>query len=201
MTMPSLIANYQKKENLTKLKKAYSVLNQAFKMSEASNGSSEHWEDAYDIGAEAYYNQYWKPFFNNSNLCKTYKECGFNSNIPYKYLNKTIFNVGLSMSADSRIIFYLPDGTLYAIFVYTGIGTTNAKTNMIIVDINGGKNPNTVGKDVFIFKRINGKGILPEGYENTRDEINQGCNLQNEGRTCAAKIIQDGWEISKDYPW
>ncbi|MFQ8626689.1 MAG: prepilin-type N-terminal cleavage/methylation domain-containing protein [Candidatus Gastranaerophilaceae bacterium] len=74
LTMPALIADYKKKEDAAKLKKAYTIINQAFKLSEVDNGPSEHWPSAYDIGASAYYEQYWKPYFQGPSLCKTYKE-------------------------------------------------------------------------------------------------------------------------------
>lgn len=195
MTMPSLIVNHHKKETVAKLKKAYSALNQAFRMSESFNGPSEFWDNSYTIGAEAYYNQYWKPYFNNPNICKTYSECGFDAHLPYKYLNGTRYDIGMSMSADSRIIFYLPDGTLYAFIIFTSIGTYNTPSTKVLIDINGGKKPNILGKDVFLFRRINSKGILPEGYDKSADEIEDNCTIQNHGDYCAARIINDGWEI------
>lgn len=72
---------------------------------------------------------------------------------------------------------------------------------MILVDLNGNKLPNKYGIDVFIFSRVNVKGILPSGYTLSNDDINENCSNSGTGDYCAAKIISDGWQIGKDYPW
>ena len=33
------------------------------------------------------------------------------------------------------------------------------------------------------------------------DDIKNCKNKNNDGQTCAAKIINDGWQIKEDYPW
>ena len=43
LTMPALLANYKKQETVTRLKKAYSIVEQAIKLSEVYNESSEFW--------------------------------------------------------------------------------------------------------------------------------------------------------------
>ena len=45
MTMPSLIANYQKKQTITQLKKVYSIISQAYEMSKSDNGDFKNWVD------------------------------------------------------------------------------------------------------------------------------------------------------------
>lgn len=49
------------------------------------------------------------------------------------------------------------------------------KTFVTKLDINGAKAPNKFGEDVFVFNRVAGKGIMPDGY--------------------AAQIIAAGWKI------
>ena len=195
LTMPSLVANYKKKVTIVKLKKAYSILNQAFKMSEAFNGASDNWEDSYSIGADAYYSKYWAPYFSGATLCKTYSECGFDTVFGYKQLNGDTYPIGMSTTSNSRIVFYLPDGFLYAIFIKTGPADNMNKSSMIIIDINGAKKPNILGKDAFIFTRVNGKGILPYGYNLSSSAIEKSCSLEGDGTACVTKIMKDGWEI------
>jgi len=43
LTMPSLITNYQKKQTVVRLQKAYSALSQAVKLSQAQNGDVQDW--------------------------------------------------------------------------------------------------------------------------------------------------------------
>lgn len=201
LTMPALIADYKKKEDVAKLKKAYTIINQAFKLSEVDNGSSEHWASAYDIGAIEYYEKYWEHYFQGPSLCQTYKECGFSSSRPWKLLNGNVAPTVVDMSgtSNSRVFFYTSDGILFGIF--STHGDMTSPNLSVFVDINGAKKPNINGKDLFIFTRVAGKGIYPLGYNHTIESINQNCSLQGVGDYCAAKIMQDGWEIKDDYPW
>ena len=195
LTMPALIADYKKKEDAAKLKKAYTIINQAFKLSEVDNGPSEHWASAYDIGASAYYNQYWKPYFQGPSLCKKYQECGYTSHTPWKTLRGDTSGTVADMesASNSRVFFYTNDGILYGIF--TSSGDMTAANSIIYIDINGGKKPNVYGRDLFRFTRVPGKGILPSGYSGTDEDINQNCSKTGSGEYCAAKIMRDGWEI------
>ena len=195
LTMPALIADYKKKEDVAKLKKAYTIINQAFKLSEVDNGPSEHWANAYDIGASAYYEQYWKPYFQGPSLCKTYKECGFTSQTPWKTLRGDVSGtvVDMDSASNSRVFFRTNDGILYGIF--TTFGDMTVANSTIYIDINAGKNPNVLGRDVFKYTRVPGKGVLPDGYLQTVEYLNQNCSKTGSGEYCAAKIMQDGWEI------
>jgi hypothetical protein len=90
------------------------------------------------------------------------------------------------------------DGLLYVI--ETAYGYTDTPSYNIYIDLNGSKPPNVYGKDFFIFTRTN-TGILPYGYDKTEAQINNSCGKTGDGSYCAAKIMQDGWEIKDDYPW
>lgn len=48
ITLPSVIANYQKEETVAKLKKTYSVVNQAILQSIVENDDYSNWEKPYD---------------------------------------------------------------------------------------------------------------------------------------------------------
>lgn len=54
------------------------------------------------------------------------------------------------------------------------------------VDVNGGTPPNIIGRDVFFFVVVNGKGIVPAGAATTDD-----CKKKSLGITCAAKVLRD----------
>lgn len=73
----------------------------------------------------------------------------------------------------------------------------NIPQSIVYIDINGGKSPNIIGKDVFLFHRVPGKGILPSGYQQPANTVSNVC--QRDGQYCAAKIMQDGWKITYPY--
>ena len=198
--MPTLISSHKNKVTVSKLKIAYSTLSQAFQMSESVNGSSADWEAPDTIGAQAYYEKYWKPYFNNPTRCNTYRECGYPKIVAFHHLNGVVASIGTNADPNSLIEFYLPDGTLY--MIYTTFGGDNGKFYVIYVDINGGKGPNVFGKDLFKFRYILGKGIYADGHYTTSSgatastsEIEQNCSNSGLGTYCAARIMNDGWKI------
>lgn len=199
MTLPTVISNYKKQVTVSKLQKTYSTINNAFKQSEAANESSEFWDDPVVTGSQSYFEKYLKPYLNGATQCFSYQECGYKSNPPYKFLDGS-YNP-TSMSSDllkkNRFAFYLPDGTFYWFFTATGTLEALSPTSIVYIDINGGKDPNIFGKDVFIFQRVPGKGILPFGYQQPANTVSNVC--QRDGQYCAAKIMQDGWKITYPY--
>ena len=72
----------------------------------------------------------------------------------------------------------------------------------VLVDINGPKNPNVFGKDVFRFiVNFDNSTVKPYCYQRTPSDIAKKCSRNGDGTCCAAKIMADGWEIKDDYPW
>ena len=87
MTLPTLITKYRKQQTVAHLKKVYTSLNQAMRLSEAEFGPYEHWSTGYagkDTVVKEYYEKYWYPRFKILKSCETYSECGHKSNSPYK---------------------------------------------------------------------------------------------------------------------
>ncbi len=196
LTMPALIGHYKKEETISKLKKAYTILNQAMKRSEVDNGAYEHWGSAFDMGPEEYINKYWVPYFNVTSVCKTFGECGYKTNTPFKKLDGTN-DTTVVAHTNLRIPFMTADGIMYSISASSG--DASVEDNTIFIDINGGKGPNVHGKDVFMFTRDKNKGILPLCYTNTEESIDNSCSKNGYGYCCAQKIMQDGWKIN--YPF
>ena len=194
LTLPSVIQNYKKQVTVAKLQKAYSVLNQAFQNSVADNGPSENWQEADEIGVREYFNTYWKKYFKKVDLCANYKECGYSDSAPFSYLNGEKCFLALT---PERVYFKTLENY---VFIFTDT-TGEIFIPHIYIDINGAKQPNKLGIDVFMFERISGKGILPYGYELPITQINASCNVANRGSYCARKIMSEGWQISDDYPW
>ncbi len=193
LTIPNIIKHYQNEVTVTKLQKAYSTLNQAFRQSENDNGSSEFWQETPEISAQDYFEKYWKPYLKEPKLCQTYQECGYVSWKPYIALNGS----SVAMSLDSARV---KIKTIDDVFYLFTEATTNSEGKLVpfrnvYIDINGAKAPNKFGEDVFVFNRVIGKGIMPECYYCSYNSLTANCNRKSSGAYCAARIMADGWKI------
>lgn len=206
LTIPTMLTNYQKRQTVTKLKHAYSVVNQAILLSVSENGEVEGW-DSYDtIGVTEYFNRYWLPYFKNATVCKeNINTCKYKNRYPsyysstFKYLNgeETLVT---AIVPSSRNTLLLPNGTVLINFTNFSIESKSRK-NQLFIDVNGALKPNIIGKDVFVFER-NDKGLLIPACNNfLTDEINLNCSKAGLGECCTKRIMDSGWEITKDYPW
>ena len=118
----------------------------------------------------------------------------------------------LEKQASYTYTFYLADGSKI------GVGTPHESewgiSASIYADVNGDAKPNIMGKDVFRFiywiKHYNNTlysgEFIPYGGDWSRDDLinadkSYACRRDKTGDLCAALIMRDGWEISKDYPW
>ena len=194
-TLPTVIQNYQKQNVVSKLKNAYTILNQALKLSEVDNSEYMYWDD--NLDAPDYFDKYWKPYLKIVKICQTYLDCGYSTNRPFYKIDGTPEGTTL-VYPQSRTTFILSNGILVVMMIKAG-DNMSYKTNTVVIDINASNPPNKLGKDVFRFVR-NEKGLLyPEKYDLSENEISNECN--SAGYSCGAKIMHDGWKIEKDYPW
>lgn len=208
LTIPNVIAGYEKQVTISKLQKVSSILNQAFRFSEIDNGESVYWNIDSNKATE-YFSKYYKPYLKILHICDNENQCGYKSNTPWYRANgkRDIIHAVLKNWRESVI---LSDGTFMSVFTSAGFDSsangddntyTEGASNLILIDINGGGKPNKFGRDVFYFLFVSGKGILPHGYNDGIDVINDDCSKDNFGYKCAAKIMRDGWKINDDYPW
>ena len=202
MTIPTLMTKIQKSQTETKLKRAYAVINQAYRLSYDENGDMSSL-DAMVSGmtSKDYFDVYWAPYLRNALMCNTYSQCGYKSIMPFKYINGSLLDIAV-VDSYARVTFYTPDGFLYIVFLATGSKNGWVPNDLIYLDINGGAGPNIVGKDLFIFVRVaNGGGVRPFGYNKNEDAIKNDCSITGAGSYCAERIYRNGWVIDKDYPW
>lgn len=191
MTIPSLVADSQKKITVSKLLEANSILSQATVsinnecggditgcLSAATLAASSQDTDAAQDVANIYKAklQLMKDCTDGSiNVCF--------ANAPYYNLNNISFLSNLDTQSyilKSKII--TRNGIAYG---FTWRGLTDPLLMNIFVDVNNAKSPNIIGKDTFLFYYDkNKKAIVPCS---TSD-----CLLSGSGYGCAAKIIQEG---------
>ena len=200
MTMPALITESREQEYISKLKKIYSILSQAYISIQNESGSADEWAVSNDGAARADTRlRMFTPYM------KVIKDCGLKQgctdpNKKYTYLDKTdMGSENLASKGDlARII--LADGTLVIMHPHVspdcsfkfGKNDLQNVCAMIWVDVNGNKAPNQVGVDAFRFY-IAKKGIIPAGTPDDSDNLFEDtCNLNGQGDGCAAWVIFNG---------
>ena len=213
MTMPSLIANYQKKQTVTQLKKAYSTLSQALVAAQQEYGDMSGWEysgmnlefEETNDALNNFVHKYLEPHIKILEYCY-----GDSSNKSCFYKNYSRGGVVRNNSSptSNAASFIMNDGVVVSLaFNNDGNGKFGGEL-FVKVDLNGKKRPNMYGKDIFVLVfqpsyskiKMYGEGQTLQTLLNA----NKGCNKNNSvfaGEFCGALIQYDGWEISDDYPW
>ena len=201
MTMPSLIQNYQEKATVTKLKKCYSLVSQAYVSILNDEGGSDTLQAGDDLEMMEKFGKY----------LKYQKTCGRNKgcfpNVTYKSVTGNGYNKWEDDTTDrSRAI--LTDGTLIMFNKNAMWGNEgNYLYAQIYVDINGFKGPNQLGRDFFYFY-ISPEKIVPAGAKaleekNEDQKFTKNCIQQN-GYACAAWVIYNenmDYLHCKDLSW
>ena len=200
MTMPSLIQNYQEKATVTKLKKCYSLVSQAYVSILNDEGGSDTLQAGDDLEMMEKFGKY----------LKYQKTCGRNKgcfpNVTYKSVTGNGYNKWEDDTTDrSRAI--LTDGTLIMFNKSVITENENYIYAQIYVDINGFKGPNQLGRDFFYFY-INPEKIVPAGAKaleekNEDQKFTKNCIQQN-GYACAAWVIYNenmDYLHCKDLSW
>lgn len=197
MTIPILLVNKAKEETVSQLKKEYTSLAQAVRTSELENGDCGDWNKGTtqsEANVKSGFETYWSPYLNIIKYCNTYTECGYKNGV-FNYLNKSGF-AGIT-DVTTRTCVLLADGSVVMVLAFA----SGIPTQIIFIDINGAKNPNTYGKDVFEFVLDTKKGFMPYGHNLDYDSVKTNCSSDAVGNYCAARIMKDGWKIVDDYPW
>lgn len=188
LTIPALYSSFQKQATVTRLQKIYTNLSQTIRRSESDNGPNQLWDLGSTSGGgytpRQSFDTYWAPYLKILKYCSGSTECGYKSGSIL-----TLSQTGnISVTAPDRVTVMLADGNTLIVRV------PGAWIEQIYVDTNGANPPNIFGKDVFTFTLDSKKGLVPYGSGSD-------CVSGGNGQMCAAKIINDGWQIKDDYPW
>lgn len=200
MTMPSLIQNYQEKATVTKLKKFYSLVSQAYVSILNDEGGSDTLQAGNDLEMMEKFGKY----------LKYQKTCGRNKgcfpNVTYKSVTGNGYNKWEDDTTyRSRAI--LTDGTLIMFNFNALVNNSDNFYAQIYVDINGFKGPNQLGRDFFYFY-ISPEKIVPGGAKVLEaifpdQKFDENCIQQN-GYACAAWVIYNenmDYLHCKDLSW
>lgn len=208
LTVGIMMADYNKEQVIVRLKKADSVLSNAFTMSSTKNGSPDDWElqsGTTERASYEFFHSYLKPDLVLARDCKSSSEG--QCNYEFKELNGRARSLSPQWTR-----FFLNDGAFVALQTYAN---DKFKVVYFYVDTNGKKRLNVVGRDIFMFIywiRNDDhpdweKKLLPYGHEYLRSELLSASNPSNcnalggSGDFCSALIIKDNWKIKNDYPW
>lgn len=202
LTLPSLITQHKKTEYSARLKKFYSTMEQAIRMSEMENGEITDWnrsgnsqiDDEGDFDFEAngkitkeFFMDYLSPYFKYTSITDG---------------KNTIDENGEKGGEHTTI--YFADGS--SISLYNG-GCID-----IIFDTNASSLPNEEGRDQFRYlfcfdksERIaycgnENKVFCTYGLNNTSSRTTILNSCKNAKQYCSRLLQIDGWEFQKDYP-
>ncbi len=184
MTIPTVITKYKEKQTVTQLKAAQSILYNAIKLAEAENGPLETWgelgltEECSKLVADKI-----KPYL------KIVKDCGVDDSngvcIGKGYYKKLTGSNHANYSENN--VYHA-----YKIILSNGISVFwhgSGNNIYFMVDLNGSKEPNTWGKDLFSFVYKDGK-LIPSGAEGSEYTYEADCLDENAGGWgCAAYVL------------
>ena len=166
MTLPSIIGRYNEKARVTQLKKSYTLLSQTFnRIVSETEASPKEWGlgGMYDANTHITLANKFVPYF------KVLQNCvGKDKNYTRKHCTENDYYSEPNYYASVRLV----DGTTLIFRNWNNdcsynFGNSKFLQNIcgtIIVDVNGQKNPNLLGNDIFTFYLTNW-GIFPTGTE------------------------------------
>lgn len=221
LTVPNLYAYYQKQQYVTQLKKVYTEISQAIKLLMADEGINKitlsdtlycNYDDGcdYDQALQRLGNNFLKKYF------KVIKDCGKEDNSRRECFSnntKTISGGDPSNPASSSSYCIITAGE-YSLCLTPA---TNDSAIYVLTDINGLKNPNISGRDVFAFNIyydgsvdvvtpeckkgiISSRGLLcgdngENSFEARQLRFESICLDSIYGVGCFDKILNDNWKM------
>ena len=194
MTLPSLIQSYKERVTVTKVQKAYSILNQAFKRISEEYGEPQNWPDVQNGApncnscALAHKNLYSKYI-----IGKNHNGARGNTNDPIKTLNGGIFTwnrYNPSITTSDGIVYQFSHfRNCGGYWLTTGNLSACEMGGDVSIDINGyDKGPNQLGKDVFAFVTAQ-NGVYPAGLPGSYTAGD--CKLSGRGFSCTEYILRE----------
>lgn len=189
LTIPGIMQNTQNKQAVTRIKRIYSLLNQAYTNNVATYESAENYSL---LSNEDYLNAFVskmnviKNCGNNSGCWYTNPIKGMDGSTVFSDFNTSGYTWGKAILADGSVI---SGGSWNDNCNHTDATIPELQNSVcghIMVDINGQTGPNTLGRDVFRFY-VTKKVILPFGIPGD----GYLCNNTSSGWGCTAKVITE----------
>jgi prepilin-type N-terminal cleavage/methylation domain-containing protein len=196
ITVPTIITNAQERERSARVKKVYATLSNAMTRVKAAGGDMDfEVQDSDNDSIKQWFDTYLKPNLITSRICYNSSACWGNERM--KYMNGTVKGYGGNI-----ITTILNDGTLLDFDVWGWGGATVSEFGIkksndnlyyyltIFADINGRKEPNTFGKDIFVFVWVPYIGLMPAYKDKTEAQRNADCSKTGTGYGCIYKYLK-----------
>lgn len=191
MTLPNLIQNYQKQATANKVKKFYTNLSQAIRLSEIDNGEFRNWNvtDANDL-----YDNYLAPYLKVVQVQRNIHIHGnFTGGVKFIFADGT----QAICSNQTNLKGYGNGQLIFPVVFYTR-GVSKWISSARYANYNG-------PREIFWFLINNNGQIVPPHMNQSREYNINSCKTQNEfgnGFTdCGTLLYKDEWQIKEDYPW
>ena len=214
ITLPTLINNYQNTQYVTSLKKAYTEFNEVLKEMSADAGCVNDLQCSglFDTGTTTQslgdeFVKYVKVIKNcGTNIMQECQSATTNRNYDGTGIDEDWHGYYKVRTADGMSIFISNyRNNCSADWSTTILGYMTQVCGEILVDLNGPKKPNNVGRDFFVFYITNGKGafLYPTGGKDDNTAgTNRWWNYNNSNRCsssnkngtyCSGRVIENGW--------
>ena len=206
LTLPTMIANHQKKVYVVQLQKAVSTLEQGFKMMMADDAVDKlQYTSVFELTLDSENGECQSTDYNNDEACTKFfdawkkyfniSDISTNHYTEWKSLDGSQYDDDL----DDYYFIKLLDGT-YMIplmllcddsdITVTIVGEENINIlGSVYVDVNGEKGPNTYGRDVFHLY-VQPDGILVGMGDGTKETCT---SSSYDGRECTSYLMNNGW--------
>lgn len=207
MTIPSLIGKINRTRTEAILKEDYSILQQVLKIAESKDACLDSIPDNL-TGIKNWFKMYLEPNMKTVEVC--YNQAGCWNKIGGKTLKmgQPAYNRGSIGIGNNIITAKLINGSNLCLDGFDKndmknlFGTdVNTTSFVIYIDTNGEKQPNIIGKDIFILAWRN-HALVPAGSDVTTEAVDKNCSLQatgnNAGYYCLKKITNNNWKIPKE---
>jgi len=200
LTIPAVITKVQKDQYVAGLRKAFNTLKLLEQKAILEHGEIKNWDWTKNVTDN--FNTYWKPHFDILKDCGATTDSGcFHGENETKELSGSVRSA--NYNSTSAYKFITSDGIAYA-YLITGLAFPQRRA-YFVVDVNGKKAPNTVGRDIYIFHVFTNAGLKPDGTLTSSDEnvkidsdmvdaaSDGGCStMGGAGWFCAAKVLSEG---------
>lgn len=190
MTLPIVVSKYQKSVAANKVKKFYTIFNQAIKLSETENGEFKYW--SYENSNELY-DKYLAKFLKVAQVQRDIHMWGnFTGGIKLIFVDGTqaICSTNVNLNGYGEAAHINP-----CVFYTKGVAQWYSNA------VEAGYSTH----DVFWFL-IKENGVLEPPYmDYPRDKLIELCekidSTGNGMTSCGTLLYKDNWEIKDDYPW
>lgn len=198
ITVPMIYAQYTEQEKISKVKKAYSTLANAMTRVKADGG-----DYIFDIDSDenlntisSFFDNYLKSYLIISSVCYNTSGCwndGDTKSLNGETARWNRNGIGIGSQIVTAV---LNDGTFINIdghkkgniTSYFGVNSSGNYGLVVSFDINGAKEPNTIGKDIFAAV-FTADGFVPAYKDKTQEEINSDCSGTGTGYSCIHKYL------------